>query len=32
MLKSFTAAMVKSGFVTKAIEKVDVKGALAPGM
>jgi polar amino acid transport system substrate-binding protein len=30
-VKTFTEAMVKSGFVTKAIEKAGVQGAVAPG-
>ena len=30
-VRSFTDAMVKSGFVTKSIEKAGVRGAVAPG-
>ena len=30
-VKDFTAVMVKSGFITKAIERAGVRGAVAPG-
>ena len=31
-VEEFTAAAIKSGLVTKAIERAGVRGAVAPGM